>query len=461
MASPIAANPITCASPTVKQDEEKKGTVASSIINLLATAMGGGLLSLPRALAECGVVLGGFFLLGAGVSCAYTLVILVMCARDSKRNSFESNAEFFIGPIGARLTNVCLILVLVLASAAMSVIMKDLAPLVLRSFLGSSKLLEDHLVALYMNVLMFPLAAQKEINVLRYTSFCALFCLGYFFACLIVKFFQDPHVEPTVVAINPNVEMLEGLPIMFSAFLCQFNIFKIDYELKPECKKKITQVILISIPLMACMVYVIGGLIGYLLLGTTVQNDLLKNWANDEKFTIARLMLSLTNMFKLPLLMIPLRESIIDMFKLDKETWDRPALRYPLCFALMSLQFGIACSLSSLSKVLALIGCTAGILISFVLPSMMFLEHLRRVEREGTSILHSFSNLSVLTDPNLSNPSDVERLRAEPEAPRRFVSGHPKSMFFSRKAPAWTLIIAALVAGISSLINLIVNWDKA
>jgi len=86
-------------------------------------------------------------------------------------------------------------------------------------------------------------AAQKEINVLRYTSFCALFCIGYFFVCLIIKFFEEPHIEPDVVAVGIPSEALQGLPIMFSAFLCQFNIFKIDYELKEEHKTQITKVI--------------------------------------------------------------------------------------------------------------------------------------------------------------------------------------------------------------------------
>ncbi len=49
-------------------------------------------------------------------------MILVMCARDSGKQSFEGNAEFFIGKVGARVVNICLVLLLVLASSAMSVI---------------------------------------------------------------------------------------------------------------------------------------------------------------------------------------------------------------------------------------------------------------------------------------------------------------------------------------------------
>lgn len=38
--------------------DEKQGSVASSVVNLCATAMGAGVLSLPHAFAQCGIVLG-------------------------------------------------------------------------------------------------------------------------------------------------------------------------------------------------------------------------------------------------------------------------------------------------------------------------------------------------------------------------------------------------------------------
>merc|ERR1712100_82039 len=100
----------------------------------------------------------------------------------------------------------------------MSVIMMDLAPLVLQDFLGKSTFLERIPIGLYMNTLMFPLAAQKEITVLRYTSFCALFCIGYFFVCLIIKFFEESHIESDVVAVGIPSEALQGLLIISAPF---------------------------------------------------------------------------------------------------------------------------------------------------------------------------------------------------------------------------------------------------
>lgn len=157
---------------------------------------------------------------------------------------------------------------------------------------------------------------------------------------------------------------------------------------------------------------------------------------------------------------------------MSKESWDQPLPRYVSTLLLMALQFLIACVLESLSKVLILIGCTSGILISFVLPSLMFLEHLRRVEtcddRSGhRSLLHSFGNLSVIADPN----DDADSCCAPPasrstplsvgDGTRQVKSGHSQSTFWIRRGPAWLLIGIATVAGLSSLADLIFNWNSA
>lgn len=434
---------------------EKQGTVRSSIINLLATAMGGGLLSLPHALADSGALLGGLFLIGTGLACAYSLVILIMCARDSGRNSFESNAEFYLGRKGKIVVNVCLVFLLIFASAAMSVIIMDLAPLVLVNFLGDSPLLNKFLVGLCMNALMFPLSSQTTINVLRYTSFGALFCIAFFFVCIVVKFSQDPHVDGSVAAIGKRDEILEGLPIMFSAFLCQFNIFKIDAELREADKNKLTRIVLIAVPGIAASVYVFGGLIGYSLLGAGVSNNILKDFEGDPKFTVARLLLSFTNMFKMPLLLIPLRESVIEMLRLRKQYWDQRLPRYMLTLLLNGFSFGLACSLQSLSKVLGLLGCTSGVLISYVLPGMMFLEHLRRAETCRGSRLRTFSDLT-----SMAGAIDLVSGSFGVTEGEQLLQ-HSQSTFWLRKAFAWLLIVVASVTGLLSLIDMLANWKEA
>lgn len=346
------------------------------------------------------------------------------------------------------MTNVCLVVLLVFACAAMCTIMMDLGPPVLQSFIGDTWLLHRVPVGLYMTAVMFPLSIQKSINVLRYTSFLALACIGYFFVCLVVEFCKDPHIDHSVSAVGPPGKIMDGLPIMFSAFLCQFNIFKIDHELREQDRTKITKVILIAVPGMAATIYVCGGLIGYFLLGATVANNILKDFEGDLKFTIARGMLSLTNMFKVPLLMIPLRESVIEMIGLDKEVWNQFGRRFLMTLLMNSLCFLLACLLESLSKVLGLVGCTTGVLIAFVLPGFMYLEHLRRVETASGSVLHSFSNISALGSLNAGTE-------------QRSLTTHSQTTLWTRKAPAWVLIVASIAVGASSLVAMIADWKDA
>eukprot|EP00439_Symbiodinium_sp_Y106_P035793 s1547_g4.t1 len=54
-----------------------------------ANSPSGGVLSLPFAMSQCGLVLGTFCLLLSAVASAWTLSMLVDCARATGRDSFE------------------------------------------------------------------------------------------------------------------------------------------------------------------------------------------------------------------------------------------------------------------------------------------------------------------------------------------------------------------------------------
>lgn len=55
-------------------------------------------------------------------------------------------------------------------------------------------------------------------------------------------------------------ELFLAIPI--SAFLCQFNIFKIDNELREEDRPKMNRVIHIAIVIIAASIYCLGGGMG-------------------------------------------------------------------------------------------------------------------------------------------------------------------------------------------------------
>merc|ERR1719159_676829 len=157
-----------------------------------------------------------------------------------------------------------LLLLLFLAAVAMVVIIKALLPAFIHDCSGEPSAWYGNsiLVTIACLCLIFPFCMKENITVLRYTSALALCCLAYYFSCLAVRFLNQkggPHVHDTVRWYNDDFfEILDGWSIMVAAYLCHFNIFKIDAELGVMAKPKIWRVVRISIPGIATSIYLVG-----------------------------------------------------------------------------------------------------------------------------------------------------------------------------------------------------------
>lgn len=418
-----------------------KGTVQSSIVSLLATAMGGGLLSLPHAFSNTGTIVGTTFLILSGMAAAHSLDILVMCSSISGQNTFEGNVKFFLGKHWLITLNICLVLLLLLASAAMCVIVMDLAPPVLQLLWGPSNLFQPRLVGLIAVALMFPLTCQDSLNSLRFTSSFALACICFLFCALVSTYLESPRVSQSVVTVASLGTWFQGLPVMFSAYLCQFNIFQIKEELRTDLKHHIHHVIWVAIPGIATAVYLISGSLGYFMFGSQVSNNLLTQFPDNKIFGVARGLLIFSNMCKLPLLLIPLRQSVLQSIGWPLDAFNGFGCRFGICFALNATAFGLACTLGSLSKVLGLSGCTAGVLIAFVLPGLMSLELLRMPATLGVPLLDTAGN------------------RLSSSTSSKCTSG--RSVFAMRLCAAWALVIGGAGTGLACLAEMLLNWDIA
>ena len=75
----------------------RKSTLLSSSFNLVATVIGGGVLSLPYAFATCGLATGIGFTLLAAVMADFSLYILCSCARRTGTESYGDVAKVCFG----------------------------------------------------------------------------------------------------------------------------------------------------------------------------------------------------------------------------------------------------------------------------------------------------------------------------------------------------------------------------
>lgn len=415
------------------------GTVYSSVVTLLATAMGAGILSLPRAFAMTGWALGVCLMLTIALAADVSLKFLVDCSRASGIQSYEGNAKYYLGSLGSHMTSFFLILLLFLADCAFVSIVKDLLPAFLNEWAGhetwyASSYVVDSLLCL---VFVVPVCLFDNLTALQYASTLVIVCLAYFVIVLSAKFFFHAggmEINETVVWANGDItEVLQGVNSIIPAFICHFNIFKIDSELKRECKSQIGSIIHMAIPFIGNFLYVFAALMGYWLCGNETPSNMLLAFPGDTYLSAARFTMALTNVLKIPLITQPLKDSVLQVLP-------TPLRKYgiPLTILLFPMILGSTYVLKRLDRVLGICGCTTGVSVCFVMPAMMRLELLK--------------NPSRAHDPSLINGSSDAR------TVRSWTTTHQRSPCVIRSL-AYFLIVGGVVAGAGGLFSIIWTWD--
>lgn len=112
--------------------------------------------------------------------------------------------------------------------------------------------------------------------------------------------------------------------------------------------------------------------------------------------TAARAAIGFTNMFKLPLILIPMVSTTLDIMALfagDRVKSDNASfsLKFITSIVVTVVTFVLAYFLESISKILSLIGCSCGILLCFIMPAWI---QIARVNKKETP----FDSLTAKTD---------------------------------------------------------------
>ena len=313
-----------------------------------------------------------------------TLKFLVLASRESGSASLEGNATHYLGPAGKSVVICSLVLLLFGASVAMIVIVLNLLPLALEECLGV-KVVQPLVVGLLAIGLIFPVTLQTSLHALRYTSTMALCCIAYFYSILVFQNFFCHHQPAAHHGEGRLDDVMQGWPVMIAAYICHFNIFKIDTELRACDKSRISLAINTAIGGIATSIYITGALMGYAMFGDAVSPNILTDFSPSPAIAGARLAIACTNLLKLPLLVLPLRSTIMDVLGHEGRSTSggegmlrNGTVRHVMLTALLvGAAFGLAYARQDLGKVLSLVGCTAGCICCYIIPSLIYIKYLQ------------------------------------------------------------------------------------
>lgn len=361
----------------------------SSLVSLLKTIVGAGLLSMPLAFSTDGVPLGiGIVLLAAGTA-AYGLFLQAYVSQYVA----AGHASFFNV---CQLTYPALSVVFDLAIAVQCfgcaisylVLIADLMPTVAPvSFVAPAHLRLFWLAALAL--VCVPLSFLKNLDSLKYSSVLGLGAIGYL-CVLVVANYLASAVPPELRGdVHVGPQSLRAVCLTFSIIVFAFtghqNMFSIINEARDRSLVALLKLVVWATAAAATL-FIAVGLCGYLTFGDRVGGNVVLLYPHVLLAVVGRLSIVFVVVVLFPLMIHPARISVNNIYYWCRTRYAGPELQplldrrqlvpFPhttfcaITTALLVVGYFAAATLKSFALVLAVVGATGLTAISFILPGL-------------------------------------------------------------------------------------------
>ncbi|KAJ5689211.1 Vacuolar amino acid transporter 5 [Penicillium macrosclerotiorum] len=377
---------------------------SSSVINLVNTIIGAGVLAMPLAISHMGIVLGVCVILWSGVTAGFGLYLQSRCAQYLDRG----NASFFAlsqltYPNAAVVFDAAIAIKCFGVGVSYLIIIGDLMPGVVQGFVGGDPaydmLIDRHFWVTAFMLIVIPLSYLRRLDSLKYTSIAALVSMAYLVVLVVYHFVKGDTMADRgpVRVINwaGPVPTLSSLPVIVFAFTCHQNMFSILNEIKNNSHFRTTSVIFASIG-GAAATYILVAITGYLSFGNSVAGNIVGMYPPGVYATIGRAAIVMLVVFSYPLQCHPCRASVDAVLKWRPKSQgsgtEGSPHRHPLLgprgnrtpepmsdlrfsvitTTILILSYLVAMTVSSLEAVLAYVGSTGSTSISFILPGLFY-----------------------------------------------------------------------------------------
>ncbi|OEU09779.1 Aa_trans-domain-containing protein, partial [Fragilariopsis cylindrus CCMP1102] len=310
---------------------KKTSTISGACSNLVNSIVGAGIIGIPYALKESGLVSGILLLIVVGYFTTKSLQMIVDLATSSsqlKGKGVWTYNDLLELPYGLAGKNFVLISMFITAYGAMVaylLIIKDTLPVILGLVNDADEsvggFMERELVMIITSLFVcVPLSMQRDFSSLAYTSSVSVFAdilLVVFVAIFapIGDSVQNAGGLGTVLSssiLNPGGFFI-GFGVLTVAMCCQHSAFIVASSLdNPNPKRwSIVTSISLTISVICCLVLGVSGYLGFL---DETSGDVLNNFGvASRQANIARGLLALTMFFTYPMEAFVARHVLVEL----------------------------------------------------------------------------------------------------------------------------------------------------
>lgn len=398
------------ASQAAPQPAPRGGTcsTAGGVANLVTTAVGAGMVALPRAVSETGILLGMLLFFGTA---ALTLCSTSIIVRYSSRFSTKSYGELvrlhfgrggaallqaaIVTHVGGVMIGYCVIVSDVLVGSAPA--FRGVLPTLLGRHDNPWWLSRPAVLAAALCGVVAPMLVPRSLaGVARFSRFgvaCVLglattICLLAGTAAVEGRLAPDVRLLPDAAAMGGGTPLgmatsiLAVVSVSCLAFTCHFNLVPVQCSLKDPSSSHMLRVLQLALAV-CVLVYATVAVCGYALFGSETDGDVLKNLtaAAVQRYVppaaAAAIVYGIAAAFTFNLLVNfvlkvwAVRENLVELalgipvLRLSRKAF------YGLTALLVAAAYGISILVPSIYALLALVGSTACVTFSYFFPAAL------------------------------------------------------------------------------------------
>lgn len=365
--------------------EENKSTVVGASANLINAIVGSGIVGIPYAVQQAGLVAGVSLVLGCALLTEKSLRLLLETAKHSNTPSYETLCESAFGKAGFLFVTINMFIMAYGAMVSYLMIVKDTLPYVIGVQDEGMRRAILFLVSL---TVMVPLSAQRDMADLAKTSRLSVI----FDIIMVLLVVYTAPVQQSVQSVGGFGELLStstvkidtvfvGLGVLSFAFVCQHSAFIIAGSLDNPTNARWAQVTHRALCVCAALATLcgLGGYLGYL---DDTKGNILNNLdLNSFIGNLARGLLGTTMLFVYPMESFVARHVCVVLFFKgrrahegdDSSVLNRRDRRLTLTIALYFLAVVPAIVFENLGNVLSVTGAIGGSCLSYIGPGAVYL----------------------------------------------------------------------------------------
>ena len=360
-------------------------SLGSSVVNMMNTIVGAGVLSIPSTVKKSGIV-GAFLLL------ALSLYLSLEGAKMLSTVSIYTRAESY-GMVAKKLNQplmgalgdwAMIVFVLGISVAYFIILFSQVMDLIENWFGVAREVLDKYYPIMGSSIALFiafPLLCIPSIDALKFISWPSIICISLFVIIAVIKGIVQVSRGGLEYNLLPSSfpDLTSAVSVFFSSLCCHASIPKMTSELRiPENSRfnsKVKKMIRIdNVAFLSCgAIYFVVGACGYLAYGNSIESNLLTNFSNDKAWylNIVKLAYALVVLFSYPTLAFA---AVVTFDKICFKKQPRPLWRRIVeCFIWSAISCFIAIIIPQLDTVFGIIGSLCGFLVNFAIPAYFFI----------------------------------------------------------------------------------------